>query len=820
MLRVRPQNFLVGVAWLVSVAAASGEAPQFEESAGPLLEARCAKCHSGSAPQAGLNVTSRTTLLKGGNSGPAIVAGAPDGSLLVKRVSQGEMPPGGPKLSDAEIAILRSWIAAGAPARNEALVEHIPGTAPAERAHWAFQTPRRPAMPAVKAAARVRSPLDAFVLAELEKRNLGFSPDADKITLLRRAWFDLAGLPPPPEEVDRFLADTSPNAYEKLVDRLLASPRYGERWARHWLDLAGYADSEGVLAADVIRPNAWRYRDYVIRALNADKPYDRFLTEQIAGDEASRYFDQDRLTPSTIEALEATGFLRTAVDATREDFLPEAFAEYTWRTAFDTEQIVASSVLGLTLQCARCHDHKYEPLSQKDYYRFLAFFAGGIRPNGAVLPTYKRQIALATAREKKAAEENNGPVEPVIKALRQLQAARLAEYRARHPKKDRATEAELREMFPDYAAKADALAEELRQEEAKIIQLPEIRAFYDLDGTPPATHVFRRGDPKHPEEEVAPGVPVVLDALDRPFEVARPAEGAKTSGRRLALAEWLTRPDNPLTARVFVNRVWAEHFGTGIVPSLDNFGRSGAPPTNQPLLDWLATEFVRQGWSIKNLHRLIMTSTVYRQSSRANDAGLQADPDDRLLWRMPPRRLEAEIIRDAILETAGSLDFTMYGPPVAAHTKPSGEVAPEDDNCQGRRSIYQIVRRSAPQSFLNAFDAPIMETNCTRRTVSTTATQALALMNSEFVAAQAEHFARRVLRHARTAKLSEAGTIEYAFRLALARRPDAAEAETLTRFLRTQAGHYTKLPADEQRVRVYADLCQALVSSNEFIYVD
>ncbi|HWB95537.1 MAG TPA: DUF1549 domain-containing protein, partial [Bryobacteraceae bacterium] len=339
--------------------AQSPRAPVFEDAAGPLLEARCGKCHGSGSPQAGLDVRSRDTLLKGGSSGPAIVAGDSDHSLLVERVAKGAMPPGGPKLTAAEIEILRNWIQAGAPARTNHLVERVPGSSPAERSHWAFRPPKRPAVPAVRDAVRVRSPLDAFVLAELEKRKLSFSPDADRVTLIRRASFDLIGLPPTLEEVDRFVADQSPDAYEKLIDRLLASPRYGERWGRHWLDVAGYADSEGVLAADVIRPNAWRYRDYVIRAFNSDKPYDRFLTEQIAGDEVSGYFNQDRYTPATVDALEATGFLRTAVDATRDDFLPEMFSEYLWRTAFDTEQIVASSVLGLTLQCARCHDHKY-----------------------------------------------------------------------------------------------------------------------------------------------------------------------------------------------------------------------------------------------------------------------------------------------------------------------------------------------------------------------------------------------------------------------------------------------------------------------------
>ena len=813
----------VTLALFVSSLAAQSDKPApltFEKTVLPLLEVKCAKCHSGSTPQAGLEVRNRAGLLKGGASGPAIVIGAPDKSLLYQRAFSGQMPLGGPRLTENELSAIRAWIERGAPAENGDAAARAPGTSPEDRAHWAFQVPKRPTVPRVKNSLRVRSPTDAFVLSELEKKKLDFSRDADRVTLMRRAYFDLTGLPPTPHEVDEFIADGSANAYEKLVDRLLASPRYGERWARHWLDVAGYADSEGVLAADVIRPNAWRYRDYVIRALNSDKPYNVFIMEQLAGDELANYRAQEKFTPKTIECLEATGFLRTAVDATREDFLPGAFAEYQWRTFFDTEQIVASSLLGLTIQCARCHDHKYEPLSQKDYYGLQAFFAGGLRPNGPVLPTYKRQIVDATAAEQKAAQQNNAPIEPVVKALKALQAARMVEYRSKHPKKDQATDADLRKMFPEYAAKADALAEELRDEEHKLIELPTIRAFYDLDGTPPPTRVLRRGDFNNPEQEVEAAIPAVLDDPAHPFQVAKPAPEAKTTGRRRALAEWLTRPDNPLTARVMVNRIWAEHFGAGLEPTVENFGRSGAPPANQPLLDWLATEFVRQGWSIKSMHRLIMTSTVYRQSSRTSDYALQVDPEDKLLWRMPPRRLEAEVIRDAVLQVADTLDLKMYGEPVAARTKPSGEVVPADESCSGRRSIYQIVRRSQPQSFLNAFDAPVMETNCTRRTVSTTATQALALMNSEFISEQAGHFAERVLKELPPSEPADPKTIGYAFRTALARPPAQSEMQQLLAFVRNQSSRYSTLSAKDATLKVYSDLCQALLSTNEFIYID
>jgi hypothetical protein len=375
----------------------------------------------------------------------------------------------------------------------------------------------------------------------------------------------------------------------------------------------------------------------------------------------------------------------------------------------------------------------------------------------------------------------------------------------------------LREAFPEYAAKSDELAKELREEESRHVELPSIRALYDLDATPPPTKLLKRGDPQNPDEPVEAGVPTVLDDLANRFHAPGPGPDAKTTGRRRALAEWLTHSNHPLTARVMVNRIWAGHFGTGIVPTLDNFGRSGAAPTNQPLLDWLATQFVERGWSVKAIHRLILTSTVYRQESAARQDGLAMDPENKLLWRMPPRRLEAEIVRDAVLEAAGTLDYKMFGEPVETHTKPSGEVVPVDDTCGGRRSVYQLVRRSLPQSFLNAFDAPVMEINCTRRVTSTSATQALALMNSEFITAQAGHFAKRVLKESPG---SDENRVRYAFRIALARTPAGSEMDRLLTFLEKQAGRYTDVNPSTRTERAYTDLCQALLSTNEFIYID
>jgi hypothetical protein len=725
------------------------------------------------------------------------------------------MPPTGALSSDTQAAI-RLWIDNGAHAGSPA----ASGSESARR-HWAFQAPVRPEEPSVRGRARVRTTIDAFILAGLEKRGLTLSPDADLVTLARRVSFDLTGLPPAPERVDRLVSDRSPRAYEDFVDELLTSPRYGERWARQWLDVAGYADSEGVLAADVVRTNAWRYRDYVIRSMNSDRPYDQFVREQLAGDEMAEFRRYDGLPPHAAELMEATGFLRTAVDATREDFLPKDFAEYQWRTLFDTEQITVSALLGLTIQCARCHDHKYEPLTQRDYYAVQAIFAGALRPAGKVLPSYKRLVFDAPMAEQKRAEQINGPIESIVKALRELEEARRKHYRNRHPKGENATDDQLKEEFPEYARKLAESAAERKEAEGRKIHLSTIRALYDQDAKPPATRILQRGDPLQEGDPVEPGVPEVLEQTARSFRVSALAQGSQTTGRRKAFAEWITQPGHPLTARVQANRVWAAYFGTGIVPTPDNFGKSGTPPSHPELLDWLATEFERNGWSMKALHRLIVTSTVYRQSSVARREGIESDPENRWLWRMTPRRLEAEAVRDSILAAAGTLDERMFGEPVPSETRKSGEVVVRGETQQGRRTIYQLVRRSAPPDFVNAFDAPVMEINCIRRARSTSATQALALMNSEFISAQAEHFARRVLSETGVAGSTGDGPrVRQAFRIALARAAEPEEADLLASFVERQRLHYKDRPAEEQRLRAYADLCQVLLGMNEFVYLD
>ncbi|HYT94124.1 MAG TPA: PSD1 and planctomycete cytochrome C domain-containing protein [Gemmataceae bacterium] len=839
----------------------------FEKHVLPIFRAHCLRCHGAEKQSGALDLRTKATLLAGGESGPALVPGSPTGSLLWEKLAKDRMPPGKDKLPAADKATLRAWIESGARA-DETVLAKTDGPdrqiTDADRNFWAFQKPVRPPMPTVANKGRVRNPIDAFLLAALEKKGLTFSPEADRLTLLRRATFDLTGLPPSPKEIDDFLAHTAADAYEKVIDRLLASPHYGERWGRHWLDLAGYADSEGILDADYVRSAAWRYRDYVIRAFNADKPYDRFLQEQLAGDELIDYWTafqtRKQLGPDVIEALTATGYLRCASDTSRPDFVNIKNAPgYYYQTLDDTLRIVASSTLGLTVHCAKCHSHKYDPIPQTDYYRMQAIFMSGYRPAQWV-PQVQRRLHEATAQEEKEAKEHNARLDavaaPLKKQAQELQRQygerlfneRLAKLPAQIREDVRAAlataaakrnevqkylaskfEAELRpaaavlakilpETYPEYRTKAAELATAVKTLEAQKRSFSEIRAFYDLPGEP-KTPLLRRGDYLNPGPEVQPGVLSVLVA-GKPFELAPRAKDAKTSGRRLAFARWLTQPDHPLTARVLVNRLWLHHFGRGLVATPDNFGRTGAPPSHPELLDWLATEFTARGWSMKAMHRLIMTSSAYRQTSAldptAHANARRLDPDNALLWRQRLRRLEAEPLRDAVLSVAGTLNSQLYGPPVPMQRKGSGEIIVPDDASGSRRSVYLQVRRSQPLTFLQVFDQPVLETNCTHRETSTVSSQALTLLNSDFMVRQAEAFARRVLAE------GASDTASYALKVAFGRLATEKERTQLTAFLDTQTAHHTRtgLQPQEARRRAVTDLCHMLLSANEFAYVD
>jgi mono/diheme cytochrome c family protein len=850
-------------------------APRFERDILPIIRAHCFKCHGDGERKGGLDLRTRAAMLKGGDSGPALVEGSVEESLLLDQVATRAMPPDkDTKLTEAQVATIRAWIVSGAPADvPDTTADSLPADRP-EPTFWAFRPPSRPAVPTVEGVDRIRTPIDAFVLARLEAHGLTYSPDADRTTLIRRATSDLWGLPPSVEEVATFLADTRPDAYERLIDRLLASPRYGERWGRHWLDLAGYADSEGVLSFDYPRTAAWRYRDYVVRAFNSDKPYDRFLKEQLAGDELGDYWTAYRthkaLDPEVVEGLVATGFLRCAGDSSRPDFATMKDAPgYYYQTLDDTLKIVASSTMGLTLQCARCHTHKYDPITQEEYYRVQAIFMGAYRPSQWV-PQAERRLMEASEDQEKAAKEHNAPIDAAIEAskkevdrLRKEFGDRLFQDRlAKLPEAIREdvrvaleTEAQKRsevqaylagkfkeelrpqgealgqrlaEAYPEYKAEAEDHKARIAAEEGRRRTFPEIRALYDLP-VEAKTHVLLRGDYTQVGPEVTPGALPAL-AAPRPFAWSPPEKGARTSGRRLAFAEWLAQPGHPLTARVIVNRIWLHHFGEGIVATADNFGTTGASPTHPELLDWLAVELVARGWSLKAMHRLILNSTAYRQASAFDPAAhtdaRRVDPENRLLWRQRLRRLEAEAIRDAILQVCGTLNPRMFGPPIPVQVQDGGEVTAPADASGGRRSVYLQVRRSQPLTLLQVFDQPVMETNCTGRATSTVSSQALTLMNSEFLIRQAESLATRALRE------DPRHPAARAFRLALARPPTDHELSRLKSFLDAQETRHARVldaaegagTAPEARRLAYSralnDLCHMLLCANEFVYVD
>jgi hypothetical protein len=807
----------------------------------------------------------------GGDTGPAIVPGKSGESLLIEQVASKTMPPGkNPKLGRAQLAVLRAWIDAGAPADTTASP-----TASATTTFWAFRPPKRPRVPPVRNTRQAANPIDRFLLARLEASGLSFSSEATRIELVRRLYYDLWGLPPSPEQVDAYLADSRPDAWYRLIDSLLASPHYGERWGRHWLDLAGYADSEGILDADYERSASWRYRDYVVRAFNDDTPYDRFLELQIAGDEIidypSAYRTKKAFAPQEVDALIATGYLRCASDTSRPDFkMIKNAPGYYYQTLEDTVKIVASSTMGLTLQCAKCHSHKYDPITQEEYYRVQAVFMSGYRPAQWV-PQVERRLCESTAAQEAEAKAHNARIDSQVAELAKQSQSLKASFTTRlfndslaklpdpireDTRSALATEAAKRTEVQKYlAAKFAAILSppdvklpailagaypEYRWQSTEIASargallsrkksFPEIRAFYDLPGEP-NTPILKRGDYTQPGREVKPGVLQAI-AAPRPFAWSSPPEDSRTSLRRLAFAKWLTQPAHPLTWRVIVNRIWLLHFGEGIVSTPDDFGTKGAAPSHPELLDWLACEFAASGYSIKAMHRLILGSTAFRQSSRLDPSSLsharakEADPDDRLLWRQRIHRLEAEALRDAMLAASGELNSRMFGPPVPFVVRPDGEIVAPDDAPGRRRSIYMKVRRSQPLTILQSFDQPVMETNCTRRGVSTIASQALNLLNSDAVTKQANAFARRVESEARH------DPAQHAFRLALGRAPSVAIRRALDDFLAAQSDRHARSLAGpksetaaailrQSRRAALADLCQMLLSSNEFAYVD
>jgi hypothetical protein len=654
--------------------------------------------------------------------------------------------------------------------------------------HWAFQNLARPASPPVRGAAR--TPVDRFLLARLEVRGLTFSPEADRPTLLRRAYLDLIGLPPTPDEIEKFLADTSGAAYEKMVDRLLASPHFGERWGRHWLDAAGYSDVTGTdNDATIIRQadNRWLYRDYVIRALNEDRPFSRFLLEQLAGDELVDWRSADRFTPELRALLTATGFLRTAADDTDENELNTPDIRY--RVLHHTIENVATNLLGLTLGCAKCHDHKYEPIAQRDYYRFQALFQPALDPQSWKQPK-DRQLAMVGAAERTEIEKFNAALGEQIGELTKRKTS----------VKDKLEVAKLDQEIGQLNG---------RRRKADVLQ-----AVYDV-GPPTPTHVLKRGVFDRPGAEVEPGFFGVLTTNGDAQMVAASRPAGKSSGRRLALARWLTDAQTPVGAlvlRVRVNRIWQQLFGRGLVESSDNFGLTGSRPSHPELLEWLAGEYDANGQRLKPLLKLLMTSAAYRQASAGGPDGRAADADNRLLWRMPLRRLEAEVIRDSILCASGKLDRSAGGPPVPVEPQKDGTFVVRGPGA-ARRSVYLLSRRNYHETLLGAFDSPNLTASCPVRSRSVVVGQALTMLNAPFVLEQASFLADRVA-------ASGEARIEQAFVRVLGRLPTERETELSRGLLAKQAEHYRKMGQTPERAQRLAlgHLCHMLLNTSEFLY--
>ncbi|HWB11735.1 MAG TPA: PSD1 and planctomycete cytochrome C domain-containing protein [Pirellulales bacterium] len=718
----------------------------------PLLRSRCVACHGPIKQEAGLRLDAARLVVAGGDEGAVVVPGQSEVSRLIQRVTADDserMPPKGAALAPAEIAFLRGWIDSGAPVPPDETVT------PSPREHWAFQAIRQPAVPDVQDHGWSSNFIDRFVLARLEERGWRPNPPASEETLLRRLYLDLIGLPPTPAEQDAYQQMSEPDAYERLASRLLHHPAHGERYARHWLDVVRYADSNGY-ERDAAKPEVWRYRDYVIRAFNADLPFDRFVVQQIAGDE----LEDGELDDGDTDAIVATGFNRLGPwDDEPADVAADRFDQLD-----DIVNTTCQAFLGLTMGCARCHDHKFDPLSQRDYYGLVSVFSLLKRPQAG-----RTELTLP-----------------------------IASLSDRH---------------------------RLSEEQRKV--LPQGYFFEEMASAPPI-HVLARGNPHQPAEEVVPAVPAVL--VKEPLEFLPPREF--TSRRRLSLARWLVGRENPLTARVIVNRVWQWHFGEGLVRTPNDFGLSGERPTHLELLDYLAWWFVHEAdWSLKKLHFLIVTSNTYRQSSENREEYAAVDPDNRALWRRSLARLEVEPIRDSMLAVSGQLGRSMYGPPMyplvprealESHADKVSIWPAYDESSAARRTVYAFTKRSLVVPMLEVLDFCDTTRSSPKRSVTTVPTQALTLYNSEFSMQQAAHFARRLR--------SEAGDhlerqIELAWRLALCRRPTASEAAAMRAFvsdeiehLRTTCGGARSEVELEEASRV--QLCRVLFSLNEFVYPD
>jgi hypothetical protein len=774
--------------WLVFFSLV-GLGADFERDVRPLLARKCFGCHGPALQKSHLRLDRRADALRGGESGiPALEPGKSAASLLIRYVSGTDpklvMPPAGPRLTAAEITLLKEWIDEGAlwPGSE---VSTAPKTDP-RLAHWAFHAPRLPAVPGIRNRAWVRNPIDAFVLAKLEAKGWRPASAASDSDLLRRMYLDVTGLPPTLEEQDSFRGD-----WEALIRSLLARPAYGERWARHWLDVVRYGDTNGY-ERDEVKPQGWKFRDYVIRSFNADKPFDRFIVEQLAGDE---------FPDVSAETLLATGYSRLGP----WDDEPADPAEDRFDQLDDILNTTAQGFLGLTLACARCHNHKFEPLTTKDYYGMIAVFNGLERPrNGRTeldrpIGTWA-EIDRFNEREKKIAGlREAAKLEWLQSGKSALPAETVTAYLQ--------TKKLPKELTKTLDAELAALPVE--REVARLKQeTPDLPRGYFMEersATVKPTHILIRGKASSPGPEVEPSAPGVVAKVQPAF-----GAGDRTSGRRLGLAKWIASRENPLTARVIVNRVWQWHFGDGIVRTANDFGVMGDKPSHEELIDWLAVWFMDNGWSLKKLHALIMSSNTYRMAKSGNPQYSAADPENRLLWRMPYKRLEAEAILDSALAVSGRLNTTMYGEFVypkmqkealEGSSDPGKIWKPFEEEKASRRAIYYIVKRSLMVPLMEVLDVCDTTRPAAKRQTTSVAPQALQLFNGDFINRQAKYFAERLRREAD----GSAAQIEMAYRLALARRPKPAEKDAMLSFLQTGS---------------LEEICRVILNLNEFAYAN
>ena len=841
-------------------------APDFARDIRPLLKVRCNKCHGEEKQQGGLRLDTKAAALKGGDSDrPSFVAGKPDESLVVELVTSQDidqrMPLKAEPLTATEVELLKRWIHAGAQwpeSESAKSAQSQMVVSDEDRQHWSFRPLQQITPPLIEEVASVRTPVDQFIRSTLAEHKLSPSQEADRRTLIRRIYFDLIGLPPKPEEVEAFVNSSDSNAYEKLIEKLLTSDHYGERWARHWLDVARYADSDGQ-EGDADRPNAYHFRDFVIHALNDDMPYNELVRWQLAGDE---------IDPDNPRAIAATGFIVAGTSTILNVPMEEEKLRNRANELDDMVSTTGQALLGLTLACARCHDHKYDPLPTRDYYRMMRIFNSGDRTEvplvaRAELATHRQ----ATASWQKEFDEAKKQRDDWLKEARKpfidsIRAEKIAKLSATEDEKkllletpDVANAKKLANRFnkelkvgdAEYVAampeEKQALWKEhdrqVREIEArKPATLPTAFAFADFAPEPRESWYFERGDFMARNERMDLGFLTVLTTGKTPddywSEARQSQQRDDSTQQRRAMADWITDLDHGagvLLARVIVNRVWQHHFKEGLVKTASDFGTRGDLPTHPELLEWLTSEFIHHGWSLKHLHRLMLNSATYRQSNTSNADNAAVDPSNHWLWQRRPMRLESEVLRDSILAVSDSLNPAMYGPsfkpPIAVEAMQARNVKnayPRDakDSAETRRrSIYMFHKRVVQYPFMQAFDAPDAQVSCGRRVNTTVAPQALALLNDPFVRLRAAELAQRLQLEFSSEQTKQ---VQRAFELCLARQPEADELEDAIAFLRSQqearSQRDSNLSAEQASQLALTDICQMMFSLNEFIYID